>query len=565
MFALDAVHISKFHGSTPVLDGVSLAVRPRSRIGVVGPNGIGKTTLLRILAGLEEPDAGTVSRRPDTLTVGYLPQEVHALGETVRAYLTRRSGVHEEWRLESACRDAGLDVELERDLDALSGGQAARAALASIALSSHDVLLLDEPTNDLDFAGLDLLEQLVAGTESGVVVVSHDRTFLERTVDRVLELEEGTRDAREYAGGFRGYERLRGLARERHYAAYGRYDERRVELEDALRRRRGQAAAAGKGAGRRLKKSLSQRTRSVERRLETLERVEKPWEPWDLHLDIASTVRGGDIAARLEGVVVDRGPFRLGPLDLLLGAGERLAVAGPNGSGKSTLLGALLGRLPLAAGRRLLGANVIVGELEQGRDSFGAGTLLDGFGSRSGVTPEEARTLLAKFGLGADDVLRAADSLSPGERTRAGLALIAAAGREPARARRADEPSRPARDRRARACARRLRGHAGGGQPRPSLPRSGRLRRAFSTSRPPAGVCDGRVTSSATVRRRPWQSPREKPPSHAATSAARHHKIEAPRVNECPLCHQPKRPHRVCPTCDTYRGRDVEPLRTAAP
>ncbi len=127
-------------------------------------------------------------------------------------------------------------------------------------------------------------------------------------------------------------------------------------------------------------------------------------------------------------MVVDRGPFRLGPLDLLLGAGERLAVAGPNGSGKSTLLGALLGRLPLVDGRRLLGANVIVGELEQGRDSFGAGTLLEGFGSRAGLSPEQARTLLAKFGLGADDVLRAADSLSPGERTRAGLALIAARG-----------------------------------------------------------------------------------------------------------------------------------------
>ena len=428
MFALDASHISKFHGSTPVLDDVSMAIRPRSRLGVVGPNGIGKSTLLRILAGLEEPDAGIVSCRPETLTVGYLPQEVRAGRETVRAYLTRRSGEREEWRLEAACRDVGLGVERGRELSALSGGEAARAALASIALASYDVLLLDEPTNDLDFAGLDLLERLVAGTDSGVVVVSHDRTFLERTVDRVLELEEGTHEAREYAGGFREYERLRGLARERQYAAYGRYDERRVGLEDALRRRRGQAATAGKGASRRLKKSLSQRTRSVERRLETLERVEKPWEPWDLRLDIAPAIRSGDVVARLEDVIVERGPYRLGPLDLHLGNRERLAVTGPNGSGKSTLLGALLGRLPLAGGRRTLGASAVVGELEQGRDSFGARTLLEGFPSRSGRSPEEARTLLAKFGLGPDDVLRTADSLSPGERTRAGLALIAARG-----------------------------------------------------------------------------------------------------------------------------------------
>jgi ATPase subunit of ABC transporter with duplicated ATPase domains len=428
MFALDAAHITKFHGSAPVLDGVSVAVRPRTRLGVVGPNGIGKSTLLRILAGLEPPDSGTVSRQPDSVTVGYLPQEVSVDGETVRSYLTRRSGEREEWRLEAACREAGLVVELDRSLRDLSGGEAARAALASIGLASYDILLLDEPTNDLDFPGLDLLERLVARTDAGVVVVSHDRAFLERTVDRVLELEEGTRKAREYAGGFGEYERLRGLARERQYSAYGRYDERRGELEDALRLRQGQATAAGKGASRRLKKALSQRTRSVERRLQTLERVDKPWEPWDLRLNLAPATKSGDVAARLEGAVVERGSFRLGPVELALGAGERVAVTGPNGSGKTTLLAALLGRQPLTAGQRTLGPSVVVGELEQGRDAFGSRTLLEGFGSRSRLTPEQARTLLAKFGLGADDVLRTADSLSPGERTRAGLALVAARG-----------------------------------------------------------------------------------------------------------------------------------------
>jgi ATPase subunit of ABC transporter with duplicated ATPase domains len=428
MSALDAFEITRFHGSMPVLDGVSLTVRTGSRLGVVGPNGIGKSTLLRILAGLEQADAGAVSRRPETLTVGYLPQEVGAGGETVRGYLERRSGEHETWLLEAALRDVGLGVDLQRDMGGLSGGEAARAALASIVAARHDVLLLDEPTNDLDFAGLELLEGFVRGSDAGIVVVSHDRAFLERTVERVLELQEGTRRAREYAGGFAEYERLRRLERERQHSAHGRYDERRRDLEDTLRRRRGQATTAGKGATRRLKKALSQRTRSVERRLETLEHVEKPWEPWDLRLDLAPAVRGGDVVARLEGAIVERGSFRLGPVDLALGAGERVALTGPNGSGKSTLLGALLGRLPLVAGSRMLGSNVVVGELEQGRDAFGAGTLVDGFRSLSGLTPEDARTLLAKFGLGADDVLRAADSLSPGERTRAGLALVAARG-----------------------------------------------------------------------------------------------------------------------------------------
>jgi ATPase subunit of ABC transporter with duplicated ATPase domains len=430
MSTLVASNIVKSHGSTLVLDEVSLTVRPHDRVGVVGPNGIGKSTLLRILAGLDQPDAGLVASRPPDLTVGYLPQEVRsASGETLGAYLSRRSGAdHDDWEVDAVLREVDLSVHPQRLLSSLSGGQVARAALASILLARHDVLLLDEPTNDLDFAGLELLERFVRGSDAGIVVVSHDRAFLDRTVDRVLELEEGSRRAREYAGGFAEYERLRGLGRERQRAAHEDYDERRRELEDALRRRQGQASAAGRGASRRLTKALSQRTRSVERRLETLERVDKPWEPWDLRLDLASGGRGGDIVARLEQAVVERGDFRLGPFDLELGVGERVAVTGANGTGKSTLLAALLGALPLTSGRRALGTGIVPGELDQERESFGAGSLLEGFGERSALSPEDARTLLAKFGLGADDVLRPAVSLSPGERTRAGLALVAARG-----------------------------------------------------------------------------------------------------------------------------------------
>jgi ATPase subunit of ABC transporter with duplicated ATPase domains len=166
----------------------------------------------------------------------------------------------------------------------------------------------------------------------------------------------------------------------------------------------------------------------VERRLDTLERVDKPWEPWDLRLALSPSSRGGDVVARLEAAVVERGSFRLGPVDLLLGAGERVAVTGPNGSGKSTLLRALLGELPLTGGERRLGPGTVAGALEQARDAFGSDSLVEGFSVRARLTPEEARTLLAKFGLGADDVVRPAVSLSPGERTRAGIALAAARG-----------------------------------------------------------------------------------------------------------------------------------------
>ena len=160
-----------------------------------------------------------------------------------------------------------------------------------------------------------------------------------------------------------------------------------------------------------------------------LERVDKPYEPWELHLGLAPAVRSGDIVVRLQGAVVERGSFRLGPLDLEVTWGERLALVGPNGSGKTTLLDALLGRLPLVGGSRWAGPGVVLGELEQRRDLFsGREPLLDTFVTASAFTPEDARTLLAKFDLGADDVLRAASSLSPGERTRAVLALQSARG-----------------------------------------------------------------------------------------------------------------------------------------
>jgi ATPase subunit of ABC transporter with duplicated ATPase domains len=154
--------------------------------------------------------------------------------------------------------------------------------------------------------------------------------------------------------------------------------------------------------------------------------VEKPYEPWELQLSLASAARGGEVVVRLEEAVVERGAFRLGPIDLAVGFGDRLAIAGQNGSGKTTLLDALLGRLPLAAGSRWLGPGVVLGELEQDRAALTAPqSLLEVFRDFEEGT---ARTLLAKFGLGADDVLRAATSLSPGERTRAGLALLTARG-----------------------------------------------------------------------------------------------------------------------------------------
>jgi ATPase subunit of ABC transporter with duplicated ATPase domains len=255
-------------------------------------------------------------------------------------------------------------------------------------------------------------------------VVSHGRAFLDRTVTRIVELEDGTHRAHEYVGSWADYERARVRARASHEREYTRYDEQRQLVTERLRERRTEARAHGRGAGRRATAAQSSKVRTMERRLERLDPVAKPWEPWELHLTIEPDRRAGDVAVTLTGAVVERGAFRLGPLDLLLGRGERIALVGPNGSGKTTLLRTLLGELPLAAGSRNVGTGVVVGELDQGRRRFlGREPVLDAFRA---VPLPEARSLLAKFGLGADDVERPGSSLSPGERTRAALALLVA-------------------------------------------------------------------------------------------------------------------------------------------
>jgi ATPase subunit of ABC transporter with duplicated ATPase domains len=460
--SLAARDISKSYSALQVLDRVSLVVTAGDRIGVVGPNGIGKSTLLRVLAGVEAPDRG---RLVTSGTVGYLPQEPGPRGgETVLDYLARRTGVGAaeaemdrlaarlgsepelaaaysdaldrflllggedfEARARSVLADVGLGPRTALEMSTLSGGESARASLAAILLARFDVFLLDEPTNNLDFDALARLERFLDGLAAGVVLVSHDRAFLDRTVTRVVELEAETRKVHEYSGTWSDYAAARERARAQHERAYAEYVDEKDRYTALLTARRSQATSLGTTqTGRRATNALRGKVQQAKNLLDALEEVEKPWSPWELRLELPQAPRAGLVAA-LDDVLVDRESFRLGPVTVELHWGDRVAIVGKNGSGKTTLLQVLLGELSPSSGARRVGVSTVFGELNQARDQFG-GVLLRDFVAAGGLPETEARTLLAKFALGADDVERDADRLSPGERTRAALALLAARG-----------------------------------------------------------------------------------------------------------------------------------------
>jgi ATPase subunit of ABC transporter with duplicated ATPase domains len=482
---LTAKGLTAGHGPHVLFSELGLTVAPGEVTGLVGVNGAGKSTLLRLLAGLDGSALaqGSVMLNPPTATVGYLPQEPdRRADENVAAFLARRAGVAQaqlnldeatealaagatgaddayataldrwlslggadlEERSAKVITTLGLRVELDRPMTGLSGGQAARAGLASLLLSRYDVFLLDEPTNDLDIGGLEILEDFVRKLRAATVLVSHDRAFLEATVDRVLELDLAQQQTRLFGGGYAGYLEERETARRHARENYERYAETKAELEA---RRRTQIGWADKGVREAKSKAadndkhrvqaqvarsekLAGKVKATERMIGRLEVAEEPRKEWQLQMEIAAAPRSGSVAAVMREAVIDRGAFRLGPVSLQIDWADRVTVTGPNGAGKSSLIDALLGRIPLTSGQAWLGAGIMIGEVDQARSLFRGGQpLLDAFAAQvPDLVPAEARTLLAKYGLKADHVSRPAGTLSPGERTRAGLALLQARG-----------------------------------------------------------------------------------------------------------------------------------------
>ena len=475
-----------------LFEGLDLTVAPGDVVGVVGGNGAGKSTLLRILAGDVEPLEGTVSLAPADAFVGWLPQEHQRVpGETVAGYIARRTGCAaatlamdaaaaalaapagvasdvdpadvysaalDRWlvtgaadleeRLPAVLADLGLDRDAVQPdstlMTALSGGQAARVGLAALILSRFDIALLDEPTNDLDLDGLARLEDFVRELRGGVVLVSHDREFLARSVTRVLELDLAQNTTTVFGGGYDSYLEEREVGRRHRREQYEEFAEKKADL---VARARTQREWSSQGVRNAMRKSpdndkirrraatessekQAQKVRQMESRIARLEEVAEPRKEWTLEFTIGTAPRSSSVVATLDEAVVRQGDFILGPVSVQVAAGERIGITGPNGAGKSTLLRLLLGRRQPDEGRGSLGTNVAVGEIDQARADFtGPGRLVERFEQRVPSWPTaDVRTLLAKFGLRADHVDREVDELSPGERTRAGLALLQACG-----------------------------------------------------------------------------------------------------------------------------------------
>ena len=471
------------HGPRTLFESLNLTVSPGDVVGVVGANGAGKSTLLRLLAGESAPMAGRVSTAPSDAFVGWLPQEHERIaGETIAGYLGRRTGATratramedaaaalesedpeapdvyavalDHWlatgapdledRAPAVLAELGLDLGLDALMTTLSGGQAARAALAALLLSRFDVVLLDEPTNDLDLAGLERLESFVRGLRAGVVVVSHDREFLARCVTRVVELDLAQRQVAVYDGGYDAYLEERAVARRHAREAYEEFADKKADLVSRARTQREWSSQGVRNAMRKApdndkirrraqsesSEKQAQKVRQMESRIARLEEVEEPRKEWVLQFDIATAPRSSSVVAVLDEAVVRLGDFQLGPVSLQVSAGDRIAITGPNGAGKTTLLRLLLGHLAPDEGRASLGASVAVGEIDQARTSLAEALPLgDAFEAAvPAMTPAEVRTLLAKFGLKADQVGSLVHRLSPGERTRAAMALLQARG-----------------------------------------------------------------------------------------------------------------------------------------
>ncbi|MEW5958211.1 MAG: ABC-F family ATP-binding cassette domain-containing protein [Chloroflexota bacterium] len=461
MSILSGHHLGKHFGGQDIFDEVNVSIEHGARIALVGPNGEGKTTLLRILAGLEPPSAGSLHLAKG-LKLGYLEQHpslVSGQGALWELALGAFAGLRQQ---EADLRDMEMALAWEQDearhadllktygeaqarfehaggysyeqtirqvltglgfepedystpLARFSGGQQSRAHLARLLLEQPDLLLLDEPTNHLDLDSVEWLENYLQNWPGAMVIVAHDRYFLDKVANRVWELSFGAVET--YRGNFSQYVMQRVERFERRRQEYETQQEFIAKEEEFIRRNL---------AGQRTKEAQGRR-----KRLERLAKLESPRAHKTLNLPIQPALRSGDLVLATHGLTVgypDGEPLFRGP-DLEIRRGNRIALLGPNGAGKTTFLKTILGQVQPKTGAIRFGAGVEVGYFAQTHASLNlAATVLDEILSVENMPIGEARNYLGRFLFSGDDVFKPIGALSGGERSRVALAKLVLTG-----------------------------------------------------------------------------------------------------------------------------------------
>jgi ATP-binding cassette subfamily F protein 3 len=476
-------NISKRFGDSLILDSITCVINPGDRIGLIGPNGAGKTTLLRIMAGSDRPDGGSVSISSDArigfLRQGFTDLQTGTLADLLdiptNGLLTASRAVEltaaaladpdidpddaSRWydealvSFEARGGYAAIDdltglldtfslggISLDRQLSTLSGGQKTRAGLAALLSSRPDLLLLDEPTNHLDSAAQDWLAEFLTSYRGAVLIVSHDRGFLDRVVTQIFALDNVTHRLKVYPGDYSDYAAARKHEEEEQAAAWNRQQEKVRRIEQDIRAMETKSRnienntidfAIRKKAAKIVRPAVVRKAK-LEKMLESEDAVEKPTRQWGMHATFAGSSAGPRDVASLEDVSVSFGAQPvLRNIDLHLRHGERLAITGPNGSGKTTLLRLLTGVLEPDSGVVRLGTGVRVGYFAQEQESLDLdATVLEQARREAEMSESDVRTFLHRYLFGGDSVHRRIRELSYGERARLMLALMALRGTE---------------------------------------------------------------------------------------------------------------------------------------
>ncbi|HNT25005.1 MAG TPA: ABC-F family ATP-binding cassette domain-containing protein [Anaerolineales bacterium] len=482
--------LSKSFDLQTLFENVSFSLNPQHRIGLVGPNGCGKTTLMRILAGLEQPSSGYVSRDVD-LRVGYLPQSFEpdpdasvgtVIGRAVgsaaaledelaeaaaalaerpddRMYQARYDDLLHRIQAAETGRSAEIVAGLRLDgidqnllVGRLSGGQKTRLSLALVLLGDPQLLLLDEPTNHLDIAMLEWLEAWLSACPCAALIISHDRTFLDHAVTGILEMDPNQHSVRAYTGNFSAYLAQRQAEIEQQWSAYRdqqaeirhmQQDVARVKAQAAYTERQASSIRIGggdfkikgyksyqQGIAKKVAKKAKAREKKLERYQESDERVEKPRSTWHMRMEFNRLEHVSRSVIHLENLSIGYAPAKplLQELTLDVQANQRVVITGPNGSGKTTLLRTIAGHIPPLAGEVRLGANVRLGYMTQ--DQSGLDLQKTALETMIDYFPSqtEARNFLAFYLLTGDEPLKPNSLLSFGQRTRLALARLVAEG-----------------------------------------------------------------------------------------------------------------------------------------